>query len=159
MKSGIRFGAIAAATLAAVLLGGCNSVPFVGSSVAYTYEPRYSFAEAPSYRWADAQGSYLRDSLPESNVRFVADGALGAKGLSTKADKPALVVSMHYDVGSAYDLRTLVLNIARADNGEVVWRGMATGSIKTDAASGELKTAAEAMLAKFPPGKPPWRAA
>jgi hypothetical protein len=149
----IRFGAIAAATLAAALLGGCNSVPFVGSSVTYTYEPRYSFAEAVSYRWAGVQGPYARDSLLESNVRFVADGALGAKGLSTKADKPALIMSMRYEVNSAHDLRMLVLNIARADSGDVVWRGMATGSIKTDAASGELKTAVEAMLANFPPGK------
>lgn len=142
--------AFAAAVLAAVLLGGC-STPFTGSSVTYTYEPRYSFTETKAYRWDEARPTYYGDSLLEANVRFLADRALEAKGWSSKADKTGLVVSMRYEFGTSYEVRSLILSIARADDNVLVWRGMATGSIRTDAASGELKTAVEGMLANFPP--------
>jgi hypothetical protein len=152
MKQGLlRPMSIAAAALAAALLGACSSTPWTGSSVTYTYEPRYSFAEARAYRWLDARATYYGDPLLEANVRYLTDRLLQSKGLSAKPDAADLVVSIRYELGSGYDLRSLILNIARADNGELVWRGMATGSIKTDAASGELKAAVEGMLANFPP--------
>jgi hypothetical protein len=45
----------------------------------------------------------------------------------------------------------MTLYVSRADNNELVWRGVATGAIKTDASSGELKNAVEGVLANFPP--------
>ncbi len=50
-----------------------------------------------------------------------------------------------------YELRMLTLNISRADTNDLVWRGTATGSMRTDAASGELKKAVEGILINFPP--------
>jgi len=62
-------------------------------------------------------------------------------------------VSVGYEFSSyRNELRTLTLNLARADNNELVWRGMAAGAIKTDASSGDLKNVVEGMLANFPPG-------
>jgi len=45
----------------------------------------------------------------------------------------------------------LTLNLARADDKELVRQGRASGAIRTDASSGELKKAVEGMLASFPP--------
>jgi hypothetical protein len=53
--------------------------------------------------------------------------------------------------GYSYQLRMLTLNISRADTNELVWRGTATGDIKTDAASGDLKKAVAMIMANFPP--------
>jgi hypothetical protein len=73
--------------------------------------------------------------------------------LKSAADKVDFVVSVGYEFSSyRNELRTLTLNLARADNNELVWRGMAAGAIKTDASSGDLKNVVEGMLANFPPG-------
>ena len=52
-------------------------------------------------------------------------------------------------VSGSYELRTLDLNVYRADGQTLVWRGTASGS--TDAASGDLRTAVEGILATVPP--------
>jgi len=45
----------------------------------------------------------------------------------------------------------LSLNVFRADTNQLVWRGVATGTIRTDAASNDLPTAVQGILANFPP--------
>ena len=136
MKTGLRFRAMVAVILALVLVGGCTT-PIFGPSVTYSYEPQFSFAELKTYRWTE--GRSYGDPLLEANVRFLADRVLEAKGFTSKADKADLLVSMRYEGGYSYELRALTLNVFRASNNELVWRGMATGAIKTDAASGDLK--------------------
>ena len=152
MKTGFRFRALVAAPLAVVFVGGC-ATPLVGSSVTYSYEPRFSFAELKTYRWREAKPHYWGDPLLESNVRFLADGALQAKGFAanTNTDKADFIVSMRYEGSYVYELRALTLYVSRADNNELVWRGVATGAIKTDASSGDLKNAVEGILVIFPP--------
>lgn len=155
MRTGFHFRVIAAAILASVILGGCGTA-IKATAVTYTFEPRASFAELKTYRWADPKPRYRQDPLLESNVRFLADRAMEAKGLTSRTDKADLLVSMAYEFeyssyGSGYELNMLTLNVSRADNNQLVWRGMATGSIKTDAASDGLKKAVEGMLVNFPP--------
>jgi Domain of unknown function (DUF4136) len=150
MKTGVRFRALVAAVLAVVFVGGC-ATPLVGSSVTYSYEPRFSFAVLKTYRWAEAKPHYWGDPLLESNVRFLADGALQAKGFAANTDKADFIVSMRYEGSYLYELRALTLYVSRADNNELVWRGVATGAIKTDASSGDLKNAVEGILVNFPP--------
>jgi len=150
MKSGLRFAAVAAAFLAVALVAGCSTYGR-GASVTYSYEPLYSFSGAKSYRWADARPSSWGDPLVDSNVRYVANQVLAAKGLASKADKPDLVISTSYSFAYGHELRTLVIDISRADKNELVWRGMASGSIRTDAPSPDLKNAVEGILANFPP--------
>ena len=72
------------------------------------------------------------------------------------AATPDLVISVrldNYPYGSAesYELRWLGLNVYRADGQTLIWRGTASGSISTDAASGDLNKAVQAILAGFPP--------
>jgi Domain of unknown function (DUF4136) len=153
MKIGLRFSALAAAMLAVMFVGGCSTYPF-SPSITHLYEPRFSFAESKTYRWVEDRGAYGADSLLTANVRFVADRALAAKGLTLKADKADLVFGMRYEGGSANELRALSINVSRGDTNELVWRGMATGAIKTDAASGDLKYVVEGMLVNFPPVPP-----
>jgi len=150
MKSHLRLAAVVAA-LTVAFVGGCSTYGSSGTSINYSYEPMYSFTGLKTYRWAEARPSPWGDRLVESNVRFVADRALEAKGLTSKADKPDVVISMSYAYAYSYELRSLVVEISRADRNELVWRGMASGSIRTDASSTDLKNAVEAILANFPP--------
>ena len=140
-------GLATAVILSLLFLGGC------GTSIKYAYDARTSFPELKTYQWAASGGIYRQDPLLEANVQFIADRDLGKKGLSRKADKADLIVWMNYEAeySKGYQLRMLTLNIARADNREMVWQGTATGDIKTDAASGKLKEIVEGILANFPP--------
>jgi hypothetical protein len=58
---------------------------------------------------------------------------------------------MRYEGSYVYELRGLTLSVSRADNSGVIWRGAATGVIRTDASSGDLKNAVEGILSNFPP--------
>ena len=153
MNTGFRFTASMAFVLAAVFFGGC-STPLNGSSVKYSYDPQFSFQQAKTYRWAaDSGSSYGSDPLLEANVRFLSDRLLESKGL-TRTDQPALRVSIRYDSSSySHELRTLSLNFSRADTNQLVWRGVATGTIRSDAASNDLPSAVQGILAGFPPAK------
>ena len=147
-KTKFRYGRIAAVILAVVVIGGC------GTAIKYSYEPRASFPELKTYQWAKANQMYRQDPLLEANVRFLADRGLESKGLTLKTDKADLLIWMGYELdysSYSYELRMLTLNISRADNNEPVWRGTATGGMRTDAASGELKKTVEGILANFPP--------
>ena len=152
MNIGLRFMAATAAVLAALFIGGC-STPMGGSSVRYSYDPVFGFPGAKTYRWAESGSSYGWDPLMEANVRFLSDPLLAGKGL-TKADQAALSISIRYESsGYSYELRTLSLNVYRADTNQMVWRGLATGTIRTDAASGDLSAAVQGILANFPAQK------
>ena len=150
MKTDLRLKALVAAVLAAVLVGGCANF-FGGSSVAYSYEPLFSFAELKTYRWTESRSPYWGDPLLESNVRFLADRVLQTKGFVSSTDKADFIVSMRYEGSYFYELRGLTLLVSRADNSAAVWRGVATGVISTDASSGDLKNAVEGILVNFPP--------
>src|ERR1043166_4402720 len=101
----------------------------------------------------------VRTECAGGTQRALPDGPrLPGKGLSLAGDKPALVAWVSYDSdtygvysGSAYDLRALTLNVARAEDRAPVWQGRARGGMRSDAASGDLKKAVDAMLAHFPP--------
>jgi hypothetical protein len=154
MKSGLRYRAVTAILLLSAAAGGCDTMP-TATSVTHSYDPHFSFSGSKTYAWVKAK-SYGHNPLVEANVRFVADREFQAKGLSLAPDKPALLAWVGYEpdsyyYGSSSDLRVLTLNVARADDKELVWQGRARGSIRTDASSGELKKAVEAMLANFPP--------
>jgi hypothetical protein len=153
MNTGSRFVASIAVVVAAMILGGC-STPMVGSpEVRYSYDPQFSFQQANTYRWAEAGSTYGWDPLLEANVRFLSDRVLESKGLTSKTDAPALRISIRYDSsGYSHELRSLALNVFRADTNALVWRGVSTGTIRSDAASTDLPSAIQAILANFPPG-------
>ena len=151
MRAGLRYGAMTAILALVAAAGGCTTT----SDVTYSYDPSFSFSGSKTYAWVKSR-PYGHNALVEANVRFLADRDFQAKGLSLTADKPALLAWVGYEpdsyyYGSGSDLRVLTLNVARADDKELVWQGRARGSIRTDASSGELKKAVEGMLAGFPP--------
>jgi len=155
MRSILRVIALVAVFAAIAIASGCTTIS-KSTTITYSYEPRFSFPDAKTYKWDQAKPAYRQDSLLEANVRFLADRQLEAKGLTSRTDKADLLVWISYDFDPLYygygsDLRALTLNIARAEDKNLVWRGLATGAIKTDAASGELKKAVEEMLVNFPP--------
>jgi hypothetical protein len=146
-KSVFCFVLSAAVILTMAFLSGC------GPSIKYAYDSRAGFPEMKTYQWAASTGIYRLDPLLEANVQVFADKALGKKGFTRKTDKADLVVWMNYEAeyNKTFQLRMLTLNIARADNREMVWRGTATGDIKTDAASKDLEEIVEGILLNFPP--------
>ena len=149
MNTGLRFMAAMAAVLAALFIGGC-STPMGGSSVRYSYDPVFGFPGAKTYRWAESGSPYGWDPLMEANVRFLSDRLLAGKGL-TKTDQAALSISIRYESsGYSYELRALSLNVYRADTNQMVWRGLATGTIRTDAASVICRLRFRASWPTFP---------
>lgn len=146
-NSDFRFGLATAVILAAMILGGCSP------SIKYSYDARTNFPELKTYQWAAPSGIYRIDSLLEANVQYWTDRDLERKGLTRKADRADLLVWMNYEAeyDKAFQLRMLSLNIARSDTREIIWRGTATGDIKTDADSKKLAEIVSGLLANFPP--------
>ena len=136
--------------LAVLIIGGC------AATIKYSYDTRTGFSGLRSYAWAPSSSSYGgADSLLETNVRVLADQLLGQKGFTKVPEKSDLLISMNYEseLGSqyGYQLRMLTLNIYKSEQKELIWRGTASGSIYTDAASDDLKRAVEGILSNFPP--------
>jgi hypothetical protein len=134
------------AFLATLVIAGC------ATTYNYAYDPATRFAELKSYAWASPQ--YYRDSLVETNVRFIADPLLERKGFTQATDKPDIIIAIVYEsemFGQGYELRMLTLKIYRVSDQILLWKGTASGSISTDAASKDLRKAVETTLATFPP--------
>ena len=149
-RSAVRILVALAAPLAILLAGGC------GTTINHTYDPSTSFGPLKSYTWAPGSPIYSQNSLVEANVQSVADPLLEKKGFQRTTANPDLVIQVkleNYPYASAesYELRALDLNVYRADGKTLIWRGTASGSISTDAASGDLNSAVQAILAAFPP--------
>jgi Domain of unknown function (DUF4136) len=147
----LRFGLCLATTLAAMFVSGCASL-----SVKYSYDARAAFPELKTYKWVDAvvpPGRGPQDPLLETNVAHIADQNLGSKGFTKGADAADLIIWTGYDVefDRHYQLRSLTLTVARADNKNVIWQGTAAGPIHTDAASKSLEEIVTRMLSSFPP--------
>ncbi len=149
-RSAVRILVALAAPLAIVIGGGC------AKAINHTHDPATNFGPLKSYAWAPGSPIYSQNSLVEANVEFLADPILEKKGFKRATANPDVVVAVkleNYPYGSAesYELRMLSLNVYQADGKTLIWRGTASGSISTDSASGDLKSAVEAILAAFPP--------
>src|ERR1051325_7818245 len=120
----LRCSAITAGLALVAALGGCSSIyGDTSMNVTYSYDPAFSFANSKTYAWLKSTPMYGQNALVEPNVRYLTDRDFQAKGLSLAGDKPALVAWVSYDSdtygvysGSAYDLRALTLNVARAED-------------------------------------------
>jgi hypothetical protein len=149
--SDARSGFIFAALLAAMtILGGCYGAKYI-------YDPGTSFSGLKSYAWTPASSMGRKESLVVANVQFVADQVLEQKGFKKTLENPDLLISVEneYEIGTyyndGYQIRSLTLKIYRRESKELIWRGTAPGTINTDAASNDLKSAVQDVLAKFPP--------
>jgi hypothetical protein len=147
--SNARSGFVFVALLAAMInLGGCS-----GSK--YIYDPGTDFSGLKSYAWSAASYMGRKESLVAANVQFFADQVLEQKGFKKTSENPDMLISIEteYEIGSydGYQLRMLTLKIVQRESKELIWRGTAPGTINADAASNELKSAVQNVLAKFPP--------
>ena len=143
----VRPGPAIVIMLVVMVMSGC------AMSVKYTYDVKASFPDLKTYQWSAPTGITHQDHLLESNVESFADQDLGGKGLTRKTDQADLLVWMTYEFeyGKPYQLATLTLHIARADNREAIWRGTATGGIRTDADLKGLEEVVKSILANYPP--------
>ena len=118
-------------------------------------DPTTRFAELRSYGWEAYSALPQRDSLVETNVRFIAEPLLEQKGFTKAAGNPDFVIAIQYEsqiLGRpGYELRILTLSVYRSRGQALLWQGTASGSISTDAASDDLRKAVQGILASFPP--------
>ena len=147
-RSGFIFTVLLAA---GVILAGC------ATAINYSFDPAASYTGLKSYNWATGTMGHNHD-LVEKNVQYYADQVLEKKGFRKTAENPDMRISVSYEneIGInqyGYQLRMLTLGIQKADGKQLIWRGTATGTISTDAASGDLKSAVEGILKSFPPTK------
>ena len=135
------------AFLAILAIAGC------GTRYNYAYDPTTRFAELKSYAWGPPFPQPQRESLVETNVRFIADPLLERKGFTQATGKPDIIIAILYesDMFQRYELRMLTLKVYRASDQVLLWQGTASGSISTDAASDDLRKAVRTTLATFPP--------
>lgn len=151
-RAGARFVLMMIAVIMTILVAwGC-------STMNHTYNLGMSFEGLKTYNWVASPTLAKQYSLVESNVKFIADQILDTKGFKNSPEKPDFLISIDYDyeIGSYYQqygsqLRMLTLNIYRAGNKELIWKGTKLGAISTDTASSDLKKAVEDILSKFPP--------
>lgn len=139
----------AAACLVAAALAAC------GMTINHAHDPTARFVDLKTYAWDPASALTPRDSLVETNVRFVADPLLEQKGFTRSAGKADFVVVMQYESetlgGPRYALRVLTLRVHQAGSQALLWQGTASGTISTDASSDDLRKAVQGILASFPP--------
>ena len=140
---------VAAVLLSVLIMGGC------ATSFKYSFDTKTRFAEQLNYAWATSSSLNQIEHLLEMNVQVLADQLLAQKGFKKVSEKADLVITMsyEYDYGyqNSYQLRMLSLNIYKSEPKELIWRGTASGSISTDAASDDLKEAVQGILSNFPP--------
>jgi len=147
-----RLGSIFTVLLAAgFILAGC------ATAINHSFDPAASYTGLKSYSWVTGSLGQTQD-LVVINVQYLTDQALEKKGFRKTAENPDMLVSVSYEneIGISeygYRLRMLTLGIQKADGKQLLWRGTATGTISTDAASGDLKSAVEGILKNFPPNK------
>jgi hypothetical protein len=153
LKTIARLGSIITVLLAAaVMLAGC------AAGINYTFDPAASFTGLRTYNWMTAGTMGQTTDLVVKNVQYQADQVLGKKGFSKTPENPDMLIWMSYEneIGInqyGYQLRMLTLGIQKADGKQLIWQGSATGTINTDAASGDLKKVVDGILANFPPKK------
>jgi hypothetical protein len=153
LKTKARFGSIITVLLAAaVILAGC------AAGINYTFDPAASFTGLRTYNWTMAGTLGQTNDLVAKNVQYQAEQVLGKKGFSKTTENPDMLIWMTYEneIGInqyGYQLRMLTLGVQNAGSKQVIWQGSATGTINTDAASGDLKKVVEGILANFPPKK------
>jgi hypothetical protein len=138
--------------LAVLITGGC------ATTIKYSYDTRTGFPGLKSYKWVPSLAAMSsQESLLEKNVQVLAEQFLEQKGFTKVPEKSDLLISMNYEseFGTSsqygYELRMLTLNIYKSEPKELIWRGTASGSIYTDAASNDLKEAVQGILSNFPP--------
>ena len=115
-KFELRLLLAGAIVLGAFILAGCSP------SIKYAYDAGSSLQGLKTYQWAAPGTIYRQDPLLETNVQFITDRDLAKKGLSRKADQADLIIWMNYEAeySKGYQLRMLTLNIARADNRQMI---------------------------------------
>jgi hypothetical protein len=151
LKRTVRRGFIVAVLFsAAVLLSGC------ATSYNNTYDLTIGYGGLKSYNWATPGVTGRPSDLVVNNVQYLADQVFAKKGILKTAEKPDMLVSIQYqnEYGMnaySYQIQVLTIAIQKADSGQLIWRGTASGSISNDTSSGDLKNAVEKILEKFPP--------
>ncbi len=152
------------------------STSAMAQEVSYDFDKTANFAAFETYAWVP--GVNLTDELNHKRVVAAVDAQLTSKGLRQKGSNPDVLVAYHARVsrdlevaGDAWGgyrragwgrarveevlVGTLVIEMVDARTGRVVWRGVATKDLDTNASPEKreknISKAAEKVFKKYPP--------
>lgn len=148
----------------------------MAQEVSYDYDKTANFAAFQTYAWVP--GINLKDELNHKRVVDAIDVQLVSKGLRETAANPDVLVTYHAGVSRDLEVSgtgwgryrpagwssarveevmvgTLVIEMVDARTGKVVWRGVATKDLDTNASPEKreknISKAAEKVFKKYPP--------
>ena len=165
-----------AAALGLWFLTGCSSM-----SVESDHDATASFQGYQTYQWADnpsaAASMIPPGSLNDVRIRRAVDDELVGKGMGPSISDPDLFVQYHVnleDMVQVWDDRwvtprgwqagdvsvtnytegTLFIDLIDARQGNVIWRGWATGAVDQNTSNIEerLRKVVQKILDRYPPG-------
>jgi len=165
--------------LALTFVTACSSIPTKDIEIQTEAAPKANFSGYTSYTWlgaatliADAAGQWeAPDFDADSEVKFLIDRELRARGMSQDSANPDVVVAFALGVNmDALELKTdpdseldvmtnvpkggLVMFMIDADTGMVIWAGVAgaevTPGLDAKTAKGRLDYAVTEMLSELP---------
>jgi hypothetical protein len=148
----------------------------------FTAFHKYDWIHVPTDAAGSVQAALARNSLLDKRIKASVNGELAKKGYAQNAENPDFFVMYHTGTESKVDVTdwgygygyggywggggvdvyqytegTLLLDIIDAKSKQLVWRGMAQGTIDPDAPAERreqrLNEAVTRMLATFPPTK------
>ncbi|MGH2569682.1 MAG: DUF4136 domain-containing protein [bacterium] len=138
----------------------------------------YDWVHVPTDAAGSVQAALARNSLLDKRIKASVNGELSKKGYTENAESPDFLVLYHTGAESKVDVTdwgygygryyggggidvyqytegTLILDIIDAKSKQLVWRGMAQGTIDPDSPperrEQRLNEAVMRMLANFPP--------
>jgi len=161
-----------AALLALLLAAGCAPI-----TVNHDYDPETDFSSLKTFDWMPDPATVITSmpdvlagsSLIEKRIKEAVDTQLAAKGLALVDSDPDFRI-VHYlsvkeklrDWGITYDGRareikegTLVLDFVDPRSMEIIWRGVARGTLSSNPSPEKMKKNINEAVRKILEGFPP----
>jgi len=151
------------------------SSPTVAQTVRVKWERATDFSEYQTYHWIE--GTHAKDDRNHRIIVDAVDAQMSINGIFTDELEPELYAVYHASAESSFGIEggyktdwtdagaieikshiagTLVVDLVDAARNQVVWRGIATGSVAPDPKKNRrtVQEAMKKMFASFPPPPP-----
>lgn len=169
--------------LATVLLLASPQFLKTNQDASVNFDQQAQFAKYKTYKWVPVEAAQHLDDLTADQLVGTLNVALEKKGLKRSDDKPDLYIAYqiasgnekklsHFDVGASYGSGTgatgtgganttvvhsglLVLDMYDAATKKLIWRGVVSNAIATDAKPDkkqkQMDSAVDKLLKNYPP--------
>ncbi len=162
----------------ALVLVFCFSAVALAQDVRYNYDRGTNFSQFKTYKWVRIPTAVQLNQLQEQNVMQAVDQQLAAKGLTKTDGEADLAVAYQASIDKEKEIQgwgggaprfrgfgeattstiqngTLVIDIYKASDKQLVWRGTATNTLNAnkdpDKNYKALEKAMEKLFKNYPP--------